>query len=72
MTELLRGTGRRGVVVVFDEHSGLGEIDGSDGVKHAFHCIEIADGSRSIGVGAEVRFDLLAKLGRWEAANIRP
>jgi len=71
VTELVRGTGRRGVVVAFDEQSGLGEIDGADGVKHAFHCIEIADGSRSIGVGTEVSFDLLAKLGRWEAANIR-
>lgn len=71
MTELARGTGRRGVVTAFDEQSGLGEIGSVDGAMYAFHCIEIADGSRSIAVGADVSFDLLAKLGRWEAANIR-
>ena len=71
MTELDRGTGRRGTVTSFDESAGLGVIAGADGVEHPFHCIEIADGSRSIGAGVEVSFDVLAKLGRWEAANIR-
>ena len=71
MTELARGTGRRGTVSSFDESAGLGVIAGVDGVEHPFHCIEIADGSRSIEAGAEVSFDLLAKFGRWEAANIR-
>ena len=71
MTELDRGTGRRGTVSTFDESAGLGVIAGADGVDHPFHCIEIADGSRSIQVGVEVGFDLLAKFGRWEAANIR-
>ncbi len=71
MTELARGTGRRGVVTTFDESVGLGTICGADGAQHRFHCIEIADGSRAIDVGAEVSFDLLAKFGRWEAANIR-
>ena len=58
-------------MVDFDEAAGIGTISGADGVEHFFHCIEIADGTRSIDVGAEVSFDLLAKLGRWEAANIR-
>lgn len=71
MTELARGTGRRGTVTAFDESSGLGTITTGDGDRHPFHCIEIADGTRSIEVGAEVSFDVLAKLGRWEAANIR-
>ena len=71
MTELARGTGRRGAVSSFDEASGLGTITSTEGVEHPFHCIEIADGSRTIDVGAEVSFDLLAKFGRWEAANIR-
>jgi CspA family cold shock protein len=71
VTELDRGTGRRGAVTSFDESAGLGTIVGSDGAEHPFHCIEIADGSRSIQVGVEVGFDLLAKFGRWEAANIR-
>ena len=71
MTELERGTGRRGVVTGFDEVVGLGVISVDVGDEYPFHCIEIADGSRSIEIGAEVHFDLLAKLGRWEAANIR-
>ena len=72
MTELERGTGRRGTVRGFDEAVGLGSITGIDGREYPFHCIEIADGSRTIDVGAEVSFDVLAKFGRWEAANIRP
>jgi CspA family cold shock protein len=71
VTELERGTGRRGVVAAFDEPAGLGTISGADGTEYPFHCIEIADGSRSIDPGTEVSFDLLAKLGRWEAANLR-
>lgn len=71
MTELQRGTARQGVVAAFDEQSGLGVVATDDGVQHPFHCIEIADGSRAIDIGTEVSFDLLAKFGRWEAANIR-
>jgi cold shock CspA family protein len=71
VTEPQRGTHRRGTVVAFDEAAGLGVIaTGSE--EFPFHCIEIADGSRSIDVGTEVTFDVLAKLGRWEAANVRP
>lgn len=72
MTELERGRVRRGVVAIFDEQSGIGVVATREGVEHPFHCIEIADGSRTIEVGTEVSFDLLAKFGRWEAANIRP
>ena len=71
MTELEQGTDRRGVVTAFDEQSGLGVVSDVDGVDRSFHCIEIADGTRTIEVGAEVSFGLLAKLGRWEAANVR-
>ena len=71
MTELDRGNGRRGTVTSCDESVGLGVIAGVDGVDHPFHCSEIADGSRSIAIGAAVSYDLLAKFGRWEAANIR-
>ena len=62
----------RGVVAEFDEAAGLGSIDGEDGNSYPFHCIEIADGTRAIDVGAEVEFDVLPKLGRYEAARIRP
>lgn len=71
MTELARGRGLTGVVAEFDVGSGLGVITTPTGDRHEFHCIEIADGSRDIPVAAEVSFDLLAKLGRYEAANIR-
>jgi len=70
VTELDRGTGRQGTVTAFDEPSGLGVVTGDDGVDHPFHCIEIADGTRRIAVGAEVTFVRLAKLGRYEAAEI--
>jgi cold shock CspA family protein len=71
MTELIPSV-RTGVVVAFDARVGLGDIEADDGARHPFHCIVIADGSRSIEVGTRVSFDLLAKLGRWEASAIRP
>lgn len=71
MTELARGRGLSGRVVSFDAAVGLGEIESSTGERHAFHCIEIADGTREIGVDSDVSFDLLHKFGRAEAANIR-
>jgi cold shock CspA family protein len=72
MTELRGGSTRHGVVASFDETVGLGSVSTSDDTAYEFHCIEIADGSRSIEVGLDVSFYLLAKLGRYEAANIRP
>ncbi len=61
----------RGRVAEFDVDVGLGIVESSTGERHAFHCIEIADGSREIEVGASVTFDLLPKFGRYEAADIR-
>jgi|TARA_R110002110_G_scaffold9459_7_gene46470 cold shock CspA family protein len=60
-----------GVVSEFDGAVGLGVIMSGDGSSHIFHVIEIADGTRSIDIGVDVSFDLLAKFGRYEAANIR-
>jgi CspA family cold shock protein len=60
----------RGAVVAFDAASGLGEIESTAGERYPFHCIEIADGTRTIAVGAAVEFTVLAKLGRFEAARI--
>ena len=60
----------RGTVSAFDKMVGLGEITRDDGLIVPFHCIVIADGSRDIPVGAEVEFDLMCKLGRYEAAHI--
>ena len=59
-----------GTVAEFDEERGLGTIISADGVTYPFHCTQIADGSRRIDVGQAVRFDLLAKLGRYEATAI--
>ena len=61
-----------GVVEAFDAAVGLGVIRTASGEAVPFHCIEIADGSRAIQVGAAVTADRIAKLGRYEAASIRP
>jgi cold shock CspA family protein len=61
-----------GTVVDFDGEVGLGVVEADDGTRFPFHCIEIADGSRQISVGTDVTFTTLAKLGRYEAADIRP
>ena len=58
----------KGTVTAFNEHRGLGEITADDGTVYPFHCTVIADGSRTIAVGAEVEFETIAgHLGRWEA-----
>ena len=60
----------RGTVTTFDKVVGLGEITRDDGRVVPFHCIVIADGSRDIPIGADVEFDLLCKLGRYEADHV--
>jgi cold shock CspA family protein len=72
VTESRRGSRHTGSVVAFDATVGLGVVQASTGERHTFHCIEIADGSRSIELGDTVTFDLLCKFGRYEAANIGP
>jgi cold shock CspA family protein len=62
----------QGTVTSFDREVGLGEITTPDRTVVPFHCIAIADGSRDIATGTEVRFDLLPKLGRYEATSIQP
>ena len=59
-----------GTVTSFDKEVGLGEITRDDGWVLPFHCIVIADGTRDIAVGAEVEFDVLCKLGRYEADHV--
>ncbi|CAN5558318.1 hypothetical protein BH23ACT3_BH23ACT3_04860 [soil metagenome] len=61
-----------GRVATFDQHRGLGDVTAADGTVHPFHCIEIADGSRDIEVGRDVTFMVRRKLGRLEAADLRP
>jgi cold shock CspA family protein len=60
-----------GRVAQFDEHVGLGVVEGADGTCYPFHCTQIADGTRTIPVGAKVSFEVTAgPLGRWEAARV--
>jgi cold shock CspA family protein len=61
----------RGQVSEFDEYVGLGEVEDADGRRFLFHCVEIADGSRTIEVGTAVEFDLRVKFGRDEASQLR-
>jgi CspA family cold shock protein len=61
-----------GTVIAFDEDVGLGEVRGDDGEVYLFHCVEIADGSRTVEVGAAVQFELMSKFGRFEASRLRP
>jgi CspA family cold shock protein len=59
-----------GVVVAFDEGRGLGTIR-SDGTEYAFHCTQLADGSRRVPIGQAVTFAVVpGRLGNWEAAAI--
>ena len=62
-----------GVVTEFDEPAGIGTVTADDGGQHFFHCTAIADGTRTIEVGARVAFDVVpGRLGRWEASDLRP
>lgn len=74
------GSGSRrlvGTVVTFDEAVGLGDIEtdpaeGAGAGRFPFHCTQIADGTRTVAVGARVSFGLLpGRVGRWEAGEIR-
>ncbi|HWL44645.1 MAG TPA: hypothetical protein VNQ73_17015 [Ilumatobacter sp.] len=61
-----------GTVAEFDRAAGTGTVTADDGAQYPFHCIEIADGSRTIEPTTPVEFSLLAKFGRYQAAQIRP
>jgi cold shock CspA family protein len=57
----------------FDAERGLGTVVTDDGRSLPFHCTAIADGSRTIAVGARVAFVVVAgHLGRWEATGLAP
>lgn len=60
-----------GTVVSFDEVKGYGEVQAEDGEGLFFHCTAVADGSRTIPVGARVVFRVVAgHRGRWEATGL--
>ena len=60
-----------GAVVEFDADAGLGVVEDIAGRRYPFHCTAIADGTRSIGVGAAVRFFVApGHGGRLEARDL--
>lgn len=61
---------RQGTVRSFDEHVGLGEVVEQDGTAYLFHCVGIADGTRTIGIGAAVEFTRVTRFGRYEATDL--
>jgi cold shock CspA family protein len=44
----------KGRIETFDDHRGDGLVRSDDGETFYFHCVSIADGSRSIAVGERV------------------
>ena len=62
-----------GTVVTFDDHVGAGTVTSdASGETWSFHCTRIADGSRTITVGAAVAFDVEPGPTGLEAVDIRP
>ena len=53
-----------GAVIEFDADAGLGVVEDIAGRRYPFHCTAIADGTRSIEVGAAVRFSIAARARR--------
>lgn len=60
-----------GTVTEFDDRAGTGTVTADDGTTYPFHCIEIADGTRTIEEGSRVTFERLARFGGYQAAAIR-
>jgi CspA family cold shock protein len=64
---------RNGTVTAFDDYAGLGTVRASDGTAYPFHCTQIADGTRTIAVGATVTFGVRPwHQGRYEAVAVTP
>jgi cold shock CspA family protein len=63
-----------GTVSSFDDAKGFGTVrDDVTAAEHFFHCTAIADGTRTIEVGAVVTFDIVpGRNGQWEARAIKP
>jgi cold shock CspA family protein len=59
-----------GTISEFDEAKGLGVIVADDDHVVPFHCVEIADGTRTIDTGQAVTFRLLPRFGAFQAGAI--
>ncbi|MGD0852628.1 MAG: hypothetical protein ABSA07_04635 [Acidimicrobiales bacterium] len=61
----------RGRIEAFDEHRGDGLVRSDAGEGFYFHCVDIADGTRTITVGQRVSAKRsVGHLGHDEAAEI--
>jgi cold shock CspA family protein len=61
----------KGRIEAFDDHRGDGHVRGDDGKSLYFHCVSIADGSRSIALGERVSARRgIGRLGHDEAIEI--
>jgi cold shock CspA family protein len=61
-----------GRVADYDDHKGWGHIATGDGRLLFFHCTAIADGTRTVPVGADVEYEEVTDpRGKPEAANVR-
>ena len=60
----------QGTVREFDEGKGLGVIATADDRTFQFHCVEIADGTRTIDAGRAVTFRPLPRFGAFQAGAI--
>lgn len=62
-----------GTVVEFDERTGLGVVESTEGGRLVFHCTQITDGSRRIEIGTTVRYEVVpGNRGVWEAGALEP
>lgn len=61
----------QGTVTQFNRQVGLGEITDTHAHVWPFHCVSLADGTRTIEVGTSVVFDVQFHVVREEAFNIR-
>lgn len=64
---------RRGVVEAFDDHVGAGTLrDLADDRSWWFHCTRIADGARTVAVGATVSYVVRPAPTGLEAVDVGP
>ena len=60
-----------GLVESFDERRGDGYLVGEDGERFYFHCVDITDGTRTVGVGQRGTAErAVGHLGRDEAVKV--
>lgn len=60
-----------GVVATFDDHAGFGAVRDVQGSEWSFHCVAIADGTRTVDIGAPVVYRLVpGGRGQWEATDL--